>query len=1201
VKKINKSLMGMAIMLSSISPNYAGNDESPGRSTAKSPRRSHAEKNISSPPGSKTSYSYSGNRTGVARPSFKGQHAEIDKGLFHGGAGFWLNKASNSSIGNIKAKGGDGIKGGNGIFIDKCSDNINLDNITVQGGSVIKTSAKSFEGDPVGGAGIFIADGHATTKFTINNTTITGGQGRGYLAGKGMDIRGPADIILNNCGINSGTSSNSNGTAADGITMESGSLILNQSVVKSNGAAGIYLSGPALAKVLSPSEIDGGFLTGVGIRAKDECQVEVSGKVSGKEYAVSFEGDNNTLTLEKNYQLKGKLKSLGKNNTLNLRSQDNDGNRFYLSSLAAVNESPDTNSNNIGEDHKEHPGFSLHKTGAGHWTLYDQNPNSRFEQVTVSEGSLSLAEVNSDQAPRHKQANGEPPLGQAERIHAVQAPIVDIPANLYSKEIHIKPGATFGGCGLVQGQVQNGGTLVCGSPKNSVPASGYLLIDGSYQGVEGSSVEMDVHLRGDDVMNNKLLINGVVSGRSKVKVIPHVGTETSTNDIPLIKVIKNNALATDAFYLSEPVIIGGIERYLKQENNQWLLTTEPPGTQSPLDEQPMVVYPVSAQAIEHEVKHNSPPAKPPRRKAMTANEVLVPSPSAPSPTAALQHPGAQTKPIRQDADREDKVVKVATEVAMNVAETVSLDSANFLDGKPLITTEPLRAESNLAKNYPGLEIITAAHDLDDYADTNQPSSSAADGAPFIPVKVHHTAQEIVYEASPHAPVLMPLIKDVQPIAQHAILSDIPESIPVASAVEVDLDQDGETGADAAATDFQPEIHRAAATTASATAPVIIVVTEPEQAFAEEETDVTASENPTDNDTIVAIEAESAPLDELPSPATASVTPLPIAAEYSEPLLIESGIFAANLSAANTMLTTRMHDRLGNPAYPEAWGYDNASGRPALWLRTVGSSNTSAMSAGGNLTQTHLQRVQLGGEIFHATRNGADGWHLGLMAGQGKSHSKTRSTSNGDDAKGGISGYAMGVYGTWHRDDEQRKGLYLDGSLNYNWFDNRVRDKTGTEHHYRSHGMVGSVETGYHQKWHQGKGYRAYIQPQAQLTWMGVRAEQAVINEQTLSSRGSDNLQSRLGARVYIEHRAEGRQLIAQPYIETSWIHNSRPFGVEFNGHTQSQQGSTDIAEFKIGHEGQISRDVALWGSLAHQLGGGNYRNTAGTLGVTIRF
>lgn len=190
---------------------------------------------------------------------------------------------------------------------------------------------------------------------------------------------------------------------------------------------------------------------------------------------------------------------------------------------------------------------------------------------------------------------------------------------------------------------------------------------------------------------------------------------------------------------------------------------------------------------------------------------------------------------------------------------------------------------------------------------------------------------------------------------------------------------------------------------------------------------------------------------------------------------------------------------------------------------MGGHNHTRLLGGEIATRTNTQLVQGGGEILSWSSNGNDGLHLGVMFGAGKSQSHSRVGSNGLEAQGGINGYSTGLYGTWHSNDSNRQGLYLDSSLSYSWFGNDVKLKQGskaniaaTAESYRTRGWVGSLESGYTWKIFAGEHADAYIQPQLQVTWMGVNANDRRDGQGgKVSMLGNNNVQTRLGSRMFL--------------------------------------------------------------------------------------
>ncbi|WP_410015079.1 autotransporter outer membrane beta-barrel domain-containing protein [Sodalis sp. C49] len=323
----------------------------------------------------------------------------------------------------------------------------------------------------------------------------------------------------------------------------------------------------------------------------------------------------------------------------------------------------------------------------------------------------------------------------------------------------------------------------------------------------------------------------------------------------------------------------------------------------------------------------------------------------------------------------------------------------------------------------------------------------------------------------------------------------------------------------------------------------------------------------------------------------------------------AGIYAANMATANTLFATRMHDRVGATEFPSAFNGADGAGQSSFWLRIAGGQTGARMRDGALSASTNTQKVQLGGEIVSGSRDGIDGLHFGVMLGAGKSRSHSHAI-NGKGAQGGLEGYGAGIYGTWYRNDGNHEGPYLDGSLNYNWFGNHVKNgssanKSADTATYRSAGFVGTVEAGHSWRLFSAAAFDTYLQPQIQVAWMGVGArDQKDPNGERITMLGHDNIQTRLGARLYMRGYAsmdEGRQRMFQPYVETNWIHNTHDFGVCLGKDAYSQEGARDIGEIKMGNEGQINEHLALWGSIGQQVGGKGYHDTTGTLGVKVNF
>jgi outer membrane autotransporter barrel domain len=320
---------------------------------------------------------------------------------------------------------------------------------------------------------------------------------------------------------------------------------------------------------------------------------------------------------------------------------------------------------------------------------------------------------------------------------------------------------------------------------------------------------------------------------------------------------------------------------------------------------------------------------------------------------------------------------------------------------------------------------------------------------------------------------------------------------------------------------------------------------------------------------------------------------------------ESGSYIANLAAANTMFTTRLHDRLGETQY-----IDRLTGEQkvtSMWMRNVGGHTRFKDSSGQLSTQSNRYVLQLGGDIAQWSTNGLDRWHLGLMAGYGNSQSNTQSDVSRYHSRGQVTGYSAGIYGTWYANEADKTGSYLDSWILYNWFNNKVYGERLASEKYDSDGITASVEGGYSFLMGERRDGRStyWLQPKAQLTWMGVQADNHTeANGTRVKGKGDGNLQTRLGLKAFIKGYSaidEGKEREFQPFVETNWIYNTRSYGVVMNGVTNYQAGTRNIGELKAGVEGQLGKNLHLWGNVAQQIGDKGYSDTQGMLGIKYAF
>ncbi|WNN43782.1 ESPR-type extended signal peptide-containing protein [Winslowiella toletana] len=323
---------------------------------------------------------------------------------------------------------------------------------------------------------------------------------------------------------------------------------------------------------------------------------------------------------------------------------------------------------------------------------------------------------------------------------------------------------------------------------------------------------------------------------------------------------------------------------------------------------------------------------------------------------------------------------------------------------------------------------------------------------------------------------------------------------------------------------------------------------------------------------------------------------------------EAGSYIANLAAANTMFNTSLENRSGETWYTDAMTGEKKA--TSMWLRTTGSHNRSRDSSGTFKTQDNRFVTQLGGDVFRFSSNENDLWRVGLMTGYANSSNNTITSGSGSRSKGSAKGYSVGTYGTWFADEKAHTGAYVDSWLQYSWFKNEVNGEGLAQEKYDSKGFTASLETGYTFFAGASEHYNFYLQPKAQAIWMGVKADDHREASNTLvSGEGDGNVQTRLGMKAFLTQPSQEEEAQSQkfkPYIEATWIHNSKDFAAKMShettgSHTFKQGGAGNVAEMKLGLEGDLTNRLNMWGNVGQQVGSKGYSDTTVTFGVKYNF
>jgi len=133
----------------------------------------------------------------------------------------------------------------------------------------------------------------------------------------------------------------------------------------------------------------------------------------------------------------------------------------------------------------------------------------------------------------------------------------------------------------------------------------------------------------------------------------------------------------------------------------------------------------------------------------------------------------------------------------------------------------------------------------------------------------------------------------------------------------------------------------------------------------------------------------------------------------------------------------------------------------------------------------------------------------------------------------------------------------------------------------------------------------YVQPQVQVTWMGVKGNNHTeANGTRVESRGHNNVETRVGVKTFLSGHAkqdEGKGRVFKPFIEANWLYNSKVYAVKMDNSTISQSGARNLGEVKVGVEGNLTSRLDIWGHVGTRLGDKGYNESTAMLGVKYGF
>lgn len=298
-------------------------------------------------------------------------------------------------------------------------------------------------------------------------------------------------------------------------------------------------------------------------------------------------------------------------------------------------------------------------------------------------------------------------------------------------------------------------------------------------------------------------------------------------------------------------------------------------------------------------------------------------------------------------------------------------------------------------------------------------------------------------------------------------------------------------------------------------------------------------------------------------------------------------------AASKLFNLSLEDREGRA--------ENSS----MWLRQQGNRTQFRDSRGQLKTATNSYIIQGGGEVADTQFTDTDRLGVGLMLGYGKSDSQSGNNRSGYSAKATVDGYSGGVYASWYQDFKTLNGIYFDSWMQYSLLNATVNGEQLSGESYNINGLSASLESGYRIPVYQGENGDVFVTPQAQIIWNNIEADDHTeANGTRTKSDANNNIHTRLGVKLSrdgVSDKDKYSDKLFTLYLEANWLHNTRQAGATMDGVSIRQAGNTNVAELKVGAEGQLTKRVNVWANVAQQIGNEGYSDTGLTIGFKYAF
>ncbi|HGX9776643.1 TPA: autotransporter outer membrane beta-barrel domain-containing protein [Neisseria meningitidis] len=288
------------------------------------------------------------------------------------------------------------------------------------------------------------------------------------------------------------------------------------------------------------------------------------------------------------------------------------------------------------------------------------------------------------------------------------------------------------------------------------------------------------------------------------------------------------------------------------------------------------------------------------------------------------------------------------------------------------------------------------------------------------------------------------------------------------------------------------------------------------------------------------------------------------------------IYAQQAQAANTLFALRLNDKNSDI-------FDRTLPRKGLWLRVIDGHSNQWVQGKTAPVESNRKGVQLGGEVF-TWQNESNQLSVGLMSGQAEQRSTFRNPDTDNLITGNVKGLGAGVYATWHQLQDKQTGAYADSWVQYQRFRHRINTEDATER-FTSKGITASIEAGYNALLAEhftkkGNSLRVYLQPQAQLTYLGVNGKFSDSENAHVNLLGFRQLQTRVGVQAKAQFSLY-KNIAIEPFAAVNALYHNKPFGVEIDGERRVINNKTAI-ESQLGVAVKIKSHLTLQASFNRQ-------------------